>query len=82
MNISAIVLVTGVPVPLARLGAETPSPEIVKLPARSRSAASSAAETLAPVDRDVFRRQVQYHSTTQGINPAKTATTAVKTGKK
>jgi len=47
-----------------------------------RPVTSLLDETLAPVDRDVFRRQVQYHATTQGINPAKTATTAVKAGKK
>mgnify|MGYP006388593481 FL=1 len=39
-------------------------------------------ETLAPVDRDVFRRQVQYHATIQGTNPSRTGTTAVKAGKK
>ena len=47
-----------------------------------RPVTSLLDETLAPVDRDVFRRQVQYHATTQGISPAKSATTAVKAGKK
>lgn len=31
-----------------------------------RPVASLLDEALAPVDRDVFRRQVQYHSTMQG----------------
>ena len=47
-----------------------------------RPVTSLLDETLAPVDRDVFRRQVQYHATIQGTNPARTATTAVKAGKK
>jgi hypothetical protein len=47
-----------------------------------RPVTSLLDETLAPVDRDVFRRQVQYHATIQGTSPAKTATTAVKAGKK
>ena len=47
-----------------------------------RPVTSLLDETLAPVDRDVFRRQVQYHATIQGASPARTATTAVKAGKK
>lgn len=39
-------------------------------------------EALAPVDRDVFRRQVQYHATMQGVDTARAATTAKQTGKK
>jgi hypothetical protein len=31
-----------------------------------RPVASLLDETLAPIDRDVFRRQIQYHSMTQG----------------
>jgi hypothetical protein len=31
-----------------------------------RPVASLLDEALAPVDRDVFRRQIQYHATTQG----------------
>jgi len=31
-----------------------------------RPVASLLDETLAPIDRDVFRRQVQFHSVTQG----------------
>ena len=47
-----------------------------------RPVTSLLDETLAPVDRDVFRRQVQYHTTTQDISTVKTATTAVKAGTK
>jgi hypothetical protein len=39
-------------------------------------------EALAPVDRDVFRRQVQYHATTESMSSAKTATTAEKASRK
>lgn len=39
-------------------------------------------EALAPVDRDVFRRQVQYHATTEGMSSANTAAPAGKAGKK
>jgi len=31
-----------------------------------RPVASLLDEALAPIDRDVFRRQIQYHATTQG----------------
>ncbi len=47
-----------------------------------RPVTSLLDETLAPVDRDVFRRQVQYHAGIQGQSPAKTAATAAKAGKK
>ena len=47
-----------------------------------RPVTSLLDEALAPVDRDVFRRQVQYHATIQGTSTANTATTAVKAGKK
>jgi hypothetical protein len=45
-----------------------------------RPVTSLLDEALAPVDRDVFRRQVQYHATTEGLSSAKTA--AAKAGKK
>ncbi len=47
-----------------------------------RPVTSLLDEALAPVDRDVFRRQVQYHATTAGRSSAKTAATAGKAGKK
>jgi len=47
-----------------------------------RPVTSLLDEALAPVDRDVFRRQVQYHATTGGMSSARTATTAGKAGKK
>ena len=47
-----------------------------------RPVTSLLDETLAPVDRDVFRRQVQYHATTESMSSSKTATTAGKAGKK
>jgi len=42
-----------------------------------RPVASLLDEALAPIDRDVFRRQIQYHATTQGptasgVSPAMT----------
>ncbi len=40
-----------------------------------RPAASVLDETLAPVDRDVFRRQVQYHAQA-GVAPAAPAAAA------
>lgn len=39
-----------------------------------RPVTSLLDEALAPVDRDVFRRQVQYHEAVQGAKPDKTAT--------
>ena len=47
-----------------------------------RPVTSLLDEALAPVDRDVFRRQVQYHAMNQDASSARTATTAVKAGKK
>ena len=47
-----------------------------------RPVTSLLDEALAPVDRDVFRRQVQYHATTESMSSTKTATTAGKAGKK
>jgi len=38
-----------------------------------RPVTSLLDEALAPVDRDVFRRQVQYHATNQGSSSATTA---------
>lgn len=39
-------------------------------------------EALAPVDRDVFQRQVQYHATIQDMSMVNASTTAAKAGKK
>jgi hypothetical protein len=49
-----------------------------------RPVASLLDEALAPVDRDVFRRQVQYHAAVQGMSSDKTATQtpAAKSGTK
>ena len=39
-------------------------------------------EALAPVDRDVFRRQVQYHASNQGTNNNSPATAPAKAASK